>query len=224
MTFIFPAHVLTPASVGCALSGVSLDGGEALSGESDVIETDGGGRWRVTYDGIEVRTPTQARVWNAWLAFMGQGTQKFLVPMLSLATAPRAMTGMAHRRVSPLVADDDEWPTSLAYTLPEHSARVVAPADARATTLYLDATKGPSPHSGAFFSLADGRAYIVLRDEGGGAYAIRPPLRGAVAADAAATFDFPLMLCSLEPGQDFSSPLGRGFIGSVGLVFREATP
>jgi hypothetical protein len=219
--FIFPAHILTPATVQRRVVGQTISGGQALDGDEDVIATDGGGRWRVEYSGIQLVDARATRVWEAWLDYLQSGVTVVLVPLLSLATSPRP--GVAPERVklpSALYVDNPEWPTEMRYALPDHVAEIAADADLRATRLTFDVTKGPAISSGQAFQVGD-RAYRTVRPDGD-EFIVAPPLRAPIVAGANAVFDFPMVRAKLAPGQDFSSPLFRGKYGSVDVSFLEA--
>ena len=221
--FIFPAHILTPRKPDRFIEQQTLTGGAAIEAGADVVLNDGGGRWVIEYNEIPLVTAEQARVWAAWLAYLDGGATECLVPMLSLATSPRAETNPRRpQRMSALVYDDREWPTALGYALRNHEAAFAAGGALRATSASFDVTRGGDVTSGQVFSTADGRAYLTGPPDGAGGFSIRPPLRAAVSAGDSAVFDFPLCRARMAPNERFSIPLDRGKAGEVSIRFVES--
>lgn len=217
--FIFPVTILTPASVKRSIRQNTTSGGVAISGDEDVVITDGGGRWEIEYTGIDLNDSRAARVWEAWLDYLANGATACLVPLLSFATSPRASVKGA-KPPSRLYVDDAEWPTEMRYALAEHSAEFAADAALRATTITLTTTKGPEPKGGEIFQVGSERAYRLIRPSGGD-FLISPPLRAAASLGDPVIFDFPMVQAKLDPGSDFSTPLLRSQFGSGSLQFVE---
>lgn len=221
--YIFPVHLLAPRKVARYLERQVLSGGTALSGDEDVIEVDGGGRWAVQYEGIQLVDAEQARVWEAWNEYLSGGVNTCLVPLLSFATGPRPSTQLGGpKRPSDLYYDDREWPTELRYAARDHEAEFSAPGNLRDTAAGLRVTRGPGISSGQLFSYGDGRLHRVVRPNGGGIFKILPPLRGAVAAGAEVSFDFPVVRARMAPNENFAIGLERGRQGEVSVKFVES--
>ncbi len=214
---IFPVRLFNPSEVRSTVRQRVLSGGEALDGSATVIATDGGGLWEVSYLGIQLRTEQQSRVWDAWASYLAGGVTECLVPLLSLATAPRGYMGA----VSGVYQDDEEWPTEMRYSGPLIEAHVGADAALRATVLNVVMTKGPKPKGGEKLSI-DGRAYKLIRPLGSGDYQIEPPLRAAVSTNDPIIFDWPMVKCKMRVGDDPIAPLERGRFGKVEINFVEA--
>ena len=221
--YIFPVHLLAPREVARYLERQVLSGGTALSGDEDVIEVDGGGRWIVQYEGVQLVDAEQARVWEAWNEYLSGGVNTCLVPLLSFATGPRPSTRLGGpKRPSDLYYDDREWPTELRYAARDHEAEFTSLAALRDTVVGLTVTRGPEISSGQLFSYGGGRLHRVVRPNGGGAFSILPPLREAAAAGAPVSFDFPLVRARMAPSENFAIGLERGRQGEVSVKFVES--
>lgn len=219
--FIFPAHLFNPKEVNARPVGRVTSGGRALNDEEDVIATDGGGHWRIDFVGIDLRAPAQQRAWSAWQGHLGSGTVECLVPLLSLATAPRPYLGKFPARVPQLSVDDDLFPTSIAYSAPYIEAKVTVSAALRATSLRIIVTTGGTIKGGEKFSIGD-RAYRIIRPTAANTFQIEPPLREAVAANTVVNFDWPLLLCRAAPGEDFEGAIRLSRFGEKAISFVEA--
>lgn len=218
---IFPAHIFNPDSVQARVVQNTISGGVALSGEEDVIATDGGGRWEITYSGIALDTPALLRAWEAWLDHLAGGTVEVLVPALSLETAPRPYLGKFPSQPSALRADDPVFPTQVHFAEPYIVASVGASASLRATQLAINVIRGAPIEGGERFSI-DGRAHRIGRNLGGNLWKTSPPLREPVSNGTPVNFDWPLLKCRAAPGEDFSAPIEFGRFAEAQIRFVEA--
>lgn len=216
---IFPVHLFNPATVRANVRQRVLSGGEALDGDETVIATDGGGAWEITYSGIMLRDARLTRLWDAWAGYLAGGVTECLVPLVSLATAPRGYLAPA----SGLFADNEEWPTIVRYSGPLIEANVGANAALRATVLNVVMTRGPQPKGGEKLSIGQ-RAYKLIRPLGGGNFQIEPPLREPVALGDTIIFDWPMVKCKMRVGTDPIGALMRGQFsdGDVEISFVES--
>ena len=221
---IFPAHRFNPASVRADIVAQVISGGQALSGDEEVIQTDGGGRWQGVVAEMDLDDVPNRRVWDQWTSFLAGGAQTFLMPILSLETAPRPFGGEGLLDPSDLVADDHAFPESVGFAAPYIVARVTANASVRATTLQIEVTQGARLVGGEKFSIGE-RAYKVQRViSSAGQIAtcrISPPLRAAVAINAAVNFDWPVVRCRAVVGEDLSADVAIGQFATVALSFVE---
>lgn len=222
MAFIFPTHIFNPKQVNARPVPRVISGGEALSGDEDVIATDGGGRWMIDYSGINLHTAEQQRAWSAWQGYLAGGVVECLVPILSLATAPRPYVGPKPMRVSGLVADDPLFPESVAFASPHVIATIGANAALRATSLVINVAQGAAIQGGEKFSVG-GRGVRIIRQTGEDTYQVEPPLREAVTSGASANFDWPVVLCRMAVGGDFEGALSMGRFGEKSISFVERT-
>jgi hypothetical protein len=220
---IFPVHLFNPTTVRANVRQRVLSGGEALDGGETVIATDGGGIWEVTYSGIKLRNARLTRLWDAWAGYLAGGATECLVPLVSLATAPRGFTGRLPGRVPSLFVDNDEWPEEMRYASPLIEATVGADAALRATVLNVVVTTGAQPKGGEKLSIGN-RAYKLIRPLGGGDYQIEPPLREAVTDVDTIIFDWPMVRCKMRVGTDPIAALMRGQFsdGDVEISFVES--
>jgi hypothetical protein len=206
---IFPVHIFNPSSIRTAVRQRVLSGGQSLDGNETVIATDGGGIWDITYSGIQLRNPQQSRLWDAWAGYLAGGVTECLVPLVSLATAPRGFTGRHVGSVPSLFVDNDEWPQVMRYASPLIVASVGANAALRATVLNVVMTTGAEIKGGEKLSIGN-RAYKIIRPLGGGNFQIEPPLREAVTLGAPVIFDWPMVKCKMRVGDDPIASMIRG--------------
>jgi len=220
---IFPAHRLNPTEVNARPMQQVISGGTSLAGEEDVIATDGGGRWRIDMSGISLRTPYHQRLWSAWAGYLAGGAVECLVPLLSLATAPRPMAWERPARVTGVVDNDPMFPTSVAYAVPRIVARLAANAPLRATTLQIDLQSAGKIEGGEKFSVGE-QACRIIRRIADGVYQTEPPLREAVFANQPVEFNWPLVKCKLALGQDMEGAIRLGRFSDVSISFVESVP
>ena len=89
---IFPTHRFNPQIVKADVVPMMIDGGTAINGDQTAIQTDGGGRWEITYSGIALRTPALIRLWDAWTAYMPG--RRFFVPLVNVSQGARLQASM----------------------------------------------------------------------------------------------------------------------------------
>lgn len=219
--FVFPAHVFNPSEVNARPVQQVISGGVSLSGVEDVIATDGGGRWRVDFSGISLRTPHQQRVWSAWAGHLAGGSVECLVPLLTQATGPRPQAWDRPVRVTGLIWDDPTFPTFVRYSLPRMVAHLGASAPLRATTLNVVLDSAGKIEGGEKFSIG-AQACRIIRKTGPDTYLVDPPLREAVTAGAAVEFNWPVLKCRLVPGQDLESAIRQGRFSEASISFVES--
>jgi len=228
----FPTHLFNPARITMRPAGSTLSGGEALSGEQDVIRTDGGGYWIITMAGVELSTPDLVRAWRAWEDHLENGTMKVLVPIADIRHAPRPIIGGRPGSPSRLVASspDPYFPEAVAFATPFVVANIVDAAPLRATALRISIERGQRLRGGEVFAIshpvAGRRCYRVRRvlkhDGQIATVSIRTPLRQAIGANTPADFDWPSTVATLVPDADISPELEYGRHAAVDITFREA--
>jgi hypothetical protein len=221
--FVWPVHLFNPREITPPrLVESVISGGTSLAGEEDVIATDGGGRWEITFGGITLNTPRKIKAWEAWEGHLARGKTDVLVPLLTLGHANRSSHGLIAMAVSRIVADDDVFPTSLAYSSPPIVAHAGATAALRATTLSIVVDRGAPLAGGEKFGVAaTGRSYKVVRPLGGNNFQIEPPLREIVPANSELRFDLPLLKCRSAPGENWTPTLSLGRSGEASIRFLE---
>lgn len=219
---IFPTHLFNPQAIKADVVPRLIDGGTAINGETTEIQTDGGGRWEITLAGITLRTPEQIRRWNAWTAYMPG--RSFLVPLVSMLTAPRPVSGGIPARPSALDDGDDLFPTSVGYAAPYIVARTVEAAPLRATQLTVEISQGSRIQGGEMFSI-DSRGFkierVLSRSGQQAVVSVVPPTRASVPGNSAVNFDWPVVKCRLVSGQDLAPNLAFGRRAEMSISFVE---
>lgn len=224
--YVFPAHRFNPDPVKADVVPRVVSGGTALSGDEDVIQADGGGRWEINYGEIDVDGVELQRLWDAWTGHLSGGVQPILVPILSLATAPRPIAGNGLADPSDFYDDDDYFPTDVRFASPLIVAAVSASAALRATTLQVAVSQGAAIQPGMKFSIGY-RAYkverVTARSGMTATCIVSPPLREAVSVGAAVNFDWPVVVCRAVVGQDLAATVTLGMFGTTTVSFVEDT-
>ena len=222
--FIFPLHRFAPEAIKADVVAKVVSGGIALNDEEDVIQTDGGGRWEVMLSGISLRTVWRERAWSAWTSHLAGGARPVLVPVYSLRTAPRPVAGNGLMRPSKLTADDEVFPTSVAFAAPYIKAQTVGAVGLRATTMTILITQGARADFGMRFS-AGARAYkierVLSRSGMAATVVFSPPTREPIATGSPLNFDWPVVQCRAVAGQDLAPEMMWGRQGVVPISFVE---
>lgn len=225
MLAIFPTHRFNPTPIKAGIVENVISGGVALSGDEDVIATDGGGRWRITYSNINLRGPALLRLWDAWVSHMAGGAQPILVPLVSLTTAPRPVAGNGLARPSGIYANDPQFPTEVRFASPYIVATTVGVTALRATTITIAVAQGARIGGGERFSIG-GRSHKIERvlsrpTEMSAVCVINPPTRSAIAAGASVNFEWPVVQAKAVPGQDLDPDVSYGRNATVSISFVE---
>lgn len=228
----FPTHLFNPQNIKVRPAGSTITGGESLSGQTDVLKTDGGGFWVVQMTGIELISADLIRAWRAWEDELDSGATKVLVPIADVRQAPRPIIAGRLGSPSAMRADSDDpyFPEAVGFATPWIVAKITAPAALRATTVTINVERGARVKGGEFFAVnhaTEGRrAYrirrVVSRDGQEATVLIRPPLREAVADNTPVDFDWPSFTCVLVPEADISPDIEYGRHSTVDIAFREA--
>lgn len=222
--FIFPAHVLNPETVSAGPERRVISGGVSLSGDEDVIQTDGGGRWSIKYGEMWLDSPALERLWTQWDSYLAGGARTVLVPLLSVSTAPRPVTGGEPLTPSDIVSDDDVFPSIVGFGSPHVRASLVSTAPLRSTEMVIQVTQGARITGGEKFSVG-GRGFLIERVRfRSGMQAtcdVWPPCREALSSGAALNFDWPTVRCRAVIGQDIIPPIGWGNYAPVSISFVE---
>lgn len=219
---IFPTHLFNPTGIKADVAPNMISGGTALNGDETVIQTDGGGRWEISYSGIILRTPEQIRRWDAWTSYMPG--RAFLVPIVSLLTAPRPVAAGGLARPSSLNDGEALFPTSVGYAAPYIVARTIGSPPLRATELTINVEQGSRIEGGEKFSIG-GRGFkierVLSRTGQQATVVVSPPARAAIPAGAAVIFDWPVVQCKLALGQDLAPTLSFGRRAEMAISFVE---
>lgn len=224
--FIFPVHHFRPTQVSAAPVPQVISGGTNLNNDETVIQTDGGGRWAITYSGMTLRSPFQQRLWDSWVSYLRGGARAVLCPILSLPTAPRPLAGGgAILRPSKLAANDDRFPTSVSYASPYIVATVIRDVAARATTMTLNVSQGARIEGGEKFEIS-GRGFVIERvlsrpSAQSATVIVSPPARAAIASGSPAIFDWPKVQAKAATGQTLAPDISFGRTATASISFVE---
>lgn len=221
---IVPVHLWNPNPVKADVFPRVISGGEALNGDEDVIQTDGGGRWEITYSEIDLDGPDALRVWDQWTSYLAGGARVVLAPVLLLETGPRPIGGDGALMPSDLHYDDIAFPTVVRMAAPYIVARVAANAPLRATSVQIEVTLGARLRGGERFSIGD-RAYKVERVTARAGQTatciITPPLRAPIVTDMIVNFDWPVVRAKAVVGQSLAADVFNGQFSTVSLSLVE---
>jgi hypothetical protein len=176
-------------------------GGTVDGGAGQLVDTSGGGFWRVEISAI-LKTQADVLAAEAWQALIGSGVQSLILPLRQarsqVAGASPAITLEANAypaRVDFNPADytDDIW------------VNVVAPSAVRATSVTLDCDS--AIYAGRFSVeqvAGTWRMYeLVVKGAVDGAeqtFESRPPLREAFSGDESAYMSYCFLTVRAEPG------------------------
>lgn len=222
--FVFPAHLFNPANVRAGIVSNVISGGQSLTGDETVIQTDGGGRWRIDFTGIDIDDREEERLWNMWVSHLAGGSRAVLVPLLSLATSPRPYVGGEDTDPSDLIWDDDAFPTYVRFASPHVVAQVVTHDAQIPALIQIEVLQGARIRGGEKFSIGN-RAYtverVVARDGQKATCAILPPRRIATPFGTPVNFDWPVVQCRAEIGQSLAPDMEWGRFSEVSISFVE---
>lgn len=180
----------------------TLKGGTALSGEQDVVSTDGGGRVFAEFAAGSLVDREVVLAWRALLGVLEEGVTRIVVPFCDkrhtpYAPAPGRPVGVPH-------GDGSPFSDSSLYVTSGESASGAAGGGAalRGTSLSFVGVLGQPLLGGEFFTIAHptkgDRAYkvrrVVEQSAGGAVVEFVPPLREAVAAGTSVDFANPRCL------------------------------
>lgn len=222
--FVWPAHLFNPQQTAAGVEASAISGGTSLVGDETIIQTDGGGRWKISFQGIDLRTPAKQRLWTAWRAHLAGGATPVLVPVLSLRTAHIPKLNRQRHISSDLQANDPVFPTAVSFVNPMVKAKIAANAALRATTVQIEVLQGGDLTGGETFGAGD-RSYEIERVTGqvGRVFTckIGCPLRAALAINTPVDFNWPLVQCRAVLGQDLNPSIAFGRTGTASISFVE---
>jgi len=215
---VFPTRRFYFTGVSPDIERRTVSGGTSISGEEDLVETDGGGRVVVEFTEAYLDAPEAATAWRAISAQFGSGTRPIIVP---LGDAKHQMMGDVTTPIGGL-----PWWEESDFTDSEPHATLTATAALRATTISVDVSDLAKPvRPGIWLSIDHAtyrhRAYPVaevLSDDGATALIkIGMPLREATASGTPAEFYDPK--CTMRVDGGMGSPVTFGYAeGSVRFV------
>lgn len=184
MVVTWDLSVLKPSEASFDVVHASIDGGRSISGLTRAIDVSGGGFWRVEFNRIALRTPTQHRLWNKYAGILSGGVEQMYIPLPTYWLDTAALTGS-----------------------------IVGPYDAGDATVIIDMITG-TLEGGEIFAINHGstwgfRSYRILEidSEVSTVYtlSIDPPLRRPIgtATGGLLEIDFvePRLVARLAPGE-----------------------
>jgi hypothetical protein len=189
---VYDLCILTPSDVTLDVVGSAVEGGRSLSGITQSIDYSGGGFIAVTYGGINLLTPAQAKEWNRCAGTLNGSVRTVLLPLWADIVAARNPT------------------TGLALGGPGGPANptVQAAVALGATQLQLAGLSGGVIiEGGEWFAINHGgtllwRAYRITKVvTAPDVIAFMPPLRAATPAGAICDFWRPQCLMRLPGGE-----------------------
>lgn len=219
---VFPTCLFAPDGQEADIERRTISGGTALSGDEDIVATDGGGR--VFY---EIADPflddvPAAMAWRAISAYMDGGARAIIVPFCDGRHQPGGfLDSVPHSDGSPF-SDESEYETLAAQ------AAITGAAILRATVIEIEfAGLSREILGGEWLSIDHPvmrwRAYriaeVIEQTATTATLSIRPPLREAVGSGEAVDFNDPR--CVMRLDGEMRSPSSMGFASSQGVRFVE---
>lgn len=169
----------------------TLSGGTALTGATDRISADGGGRVFAEFGGGELVDRDTVLAWRALTARLGEGVTPMVVPFCDARHQPYGGTHEVTYGDGAYHSDGTPFAGGGSF------GEVTADAALRATTLEFNAVLAQPLIGGEWFTIVHPtkgeRAYRVHSVDGS-ALSFRPPLREAVAAGTELDFTNPRCL------------------------------
>lgn len=219
---VFPTCLFAPNEFQADLERRTVSGGGSLSGDEDIIATDGGGRVFVEIGDPYLDDADAALAWRALDAYCDGGARAIIVPFCDGRHQPtQGFSDTPH-------SDGSTFSDETEYSQGDASGEVAADAALRATVLQLSDLAMARPLMGGEWLSIDHptmrwRAYRIAEitaqdaDAGTATVSIRPPLREATAAGT--PVDFALPRCVMRPEGGLPSPTSIGYAsGSARFV------
>lgn len=196
MADVFPTALFGFKSQDVNIERQTLSGGTALSGETDVLSTDGGGRVYAEFGDGDLIDRDKVLAWRALLTILEEGVTAMVVPFCDIRHQP--FGGEHHVTYGDGAAHSDG--TLFAGGGP--FGETTAAAALRATSLQFNGAFSQPLIGGEWFTIEHptkgARAYRV-RTVTGGEITFRPPLREAVVAGQQLDFANPRCLMIQDP-------------------------
>ncbi len=210
----FPTCLFAPNDVNADIERRTISGGEAISGDEDLIATDGGGRVFVEFDDPYLDVPRVAKAWRAVSAYLDGGARAIIVPFCDARHQP------TQGRVTTTHSDGTTFSDETEYVQGDAFGEIAVSAALRATTLQLQGLVLPEDLEGGEWLSIDHptmrwRAYRIAEITAYDAVAgtaivsIRPPTREAV--EAGTIVDFADPRCTMRLDGPMPSPTSIGY-------------
>lgn len=196
MADVFPTARFGFKSQDVNIERQTLSGGTALSGETDVVSTDGGGRVYAEFGDGDLIDRDKVLAWRALLTILEEGVTEMVVPFCDIRHQPYGGEHTATYGDGAVHSDGTPFAGGGPF------GEATAAAALRATSLQFNGAFAQPLIGGEWFTIvhpAKGpRAYRV-RTVSGSAITFRPPLRESVAAGQELDFANPRCLMIQDP-------------------------
>lgn len=196
MVDTFPTALFGFKSQDIDIERQTLSGGTALSGETDVLAVDGGGRVYAAFDEGDLIDRDKVLAWRALLSILEEGVTQIVVPFCDIRHQPY---GGEHRVT---YGDGATHSDGSLFSGGGPFAEVTAPAALRATSIEFNGVFAQPLIGGEWFTVEHPtkgpRAYRVRKVTDAGV-SFRPPLREAVAIGETLDFANPRCLMIQDP-------------------------
>jgi hypothetical protein len=178
----------------------TVSGGVALSGDEDLIVTDGGGRWYADLPDIALHRREKIMAWRAFKSLLGGGPGPFVFPICDARHQPtKGRTLVPH-------SDGTSFSDDTLYSQGDCEAALSADAALRATTITIEMALGKPLVGGERFSIDHPtkrhRAYqigrILEQTDSSATFQFHPPLREAASAGTAIDFNCPRFVAHID--------------------------
>lgn len=221
---VFPTCLFSPDDFQADIERRTISGGEALSGDEDIIATDGGGRVFVEIGNPYLDEHDVALAWRALDAYLDGGARAIVIPFCDGRHQPYAdPTSVPH-------SDDTTFSDETEYVQGNAHGTIAANAALRATIIDIEDLVLPRALlGGEWLSINHPtmrwRAYRIMEiveqdsEAGTARIAIRPPLREAVTAGE--DVDFAKPRCTMRVEGGLPSPTSMGYVVAPGARFVE---
>lgn len=197
---VFPTHFFGIYAKDVDIEQSTTSGGVALSGDEDLIASDGGGRWYVEADGVALNRREKIMAWRAFNSALGGGVNPFVFPICDARHQPTmGGTLVSH-------SDGTSFSDDTLYSQGDSEAELTADAALRATTISISMTTGKPLIGGERFSIDHPamrhRTYqigqIVDLTASTATLQFHPPLREAAPAGTAIDFNNPRFVARID--------------------------
>lgn len=197
---VFPTHRFPFQSKDFDIDQALLSGGKALSGDEDVIASDGGGRWYADLGNADQYTRDRVMLWRAFKSAISYGAAPFVFPVSDIRHQP------SRGRVRVPHSDGTTFSDDTLYASGDCEAGLTADAGLRATQISISMTLGKPLIGGERFTIVHpamrDRCYQIGRiiDQTATTATVQfhPPLREAAPAGGAVDFNNPRCVMRLD--------------------------
>jgi hypothetical protein len=199
----------------------TVSGGVALSGDEDLIVTDGGGRWYADLPDIALHRREKIMAWRAFKSALGGGPGPFVFPICDARHQP------TNGRILTTHSDGTSFSDDTLYSQGDCDAELSAGAALRATTISITMALGKPLIGGERFTIVHPtmgvRAYQIGRfsalTDAAATFNFHPPLREAATAGTKVDFNCPRFVARIDGRM--SAPLANPRFAGAAARFVE---